>query len=179
MADYEDFKTWMTNQPKQHPIIGRCGVPAFWLKAGYRARQEVVYDMIHQFPGHITTNIFSTLAQAFTYARIWGTPKAADLVKEFRALIVYQIAQLVEDTFNYATTTAGCKKAHAQRCTSINTMCMPGFNSYVDKLALPEDFLNYPALPMGPSSSKPNFTAIDEPIDVGNSGRKRKFASSE
>lgn len=56
---------------------------------------------------------------------------------------------------------------------------MPGFNSYVDELALLENFLVYPALPMGPSSSKPNFTAIDESIDVGNSGRKRKFASSE
>ncbi|KAI6905461.1 hypothetical protein KC318_g5959 [Hortaea werneckii] len=100
-VDYDEFKTWMMKQPKQHReifkwltkrvqvFIQRCGGPSFWLEAGYKARQEVVYDMIHEFPGHITTNIFSTLAEAFSYAQTWGTDNVTDLVKEFRALIVY------------------------------------------------------------------------------------------
>ncbi|RMY42886.1 hypothetical protein D0865_11649 [Hortaea werneckii] len=126
-VSYDDFKTWMLNQPKQHRekifkwlttrvqvFVQRCGGPAFRLEAGYKARQEVIYDMIHEYPGHITTNIFSTLAEAFSYAQTWGTDNVTDLVK-VRALIVYQIAHLVEDTFNYAITTADCKKAHAQR----------------------------------------------------------------
>lgn len=54
-------------------------------------------------------------------------------------------------------------------------MCMPGFNPYVDELALPDGFLDYPALPVGPSSSKPKFTVIDYPNDVGNASRKRQF----
>lgn len=136
-VDYDDFKTWMQNQPKQQRekifkwlttrvqvFVQRCGEPAFWLEEGYRARQEVIYDMIHEFPGHITTNIINTLTEAFPYAQVWGTANVTETIKGFRALIVYQIAQLVEDTFNYATTTARCKKAHAQRCTSMNTMCM-------------------------------------------------------
>ncbi|RMY08978.1 hypothetical protein D0868_04497 [Hortaea werneckii] len=104
-------------------FVQRCGGPAFWLEAGYKARQEVVYDMIHAFPGHIT------LAEAFPYAQIWATPKATDLVKEFRALIVYQIAQLVEDTFNYVTTTVGCKNAVP---ASAQRACL-----------LPDDLLDY------------------------------------
>ncbi|KAI6862934.1 hypothetical protein KC323_g5281 [Hortaea werneckii] len=53
-TDYEDFKTWMMNQSKQHRkkifkwlakrlqvFTRRCGGPSFWLDAAYEARQEV------------------------------------------------------------------------------------------------------------------------------------------
>ncbi|KAI7487133.1 hypothetical protein KC351_g2836 [Hortaea werneckii] len=95
---------------------------------------------------------FSTLAEAFAHPQIWRTAKVIELVKEFRALIVYQITQPVGDTFNHATTTAGTGPT--------------------------EDFLDYPALPMGPSLTDAIFTVIDEPHDVGNAGGKRKSAFS-
>ncbi|KAI7427852.1 hypothetical protein KC336_g5754 [Hortaea werneckii] len=181
-ADVEGIKQFITNQDKHlrpavftfltkrlQVLIARCGGYRFWLEAGYEARQEVFYDYIHAYPGHIAMNVFGNLRGAFPYAQIFAAKQVNDTYHAFRALIIYQIAQLLEDTFHFAIGKEQCEIAKEQRTEGFHTMCRKGHNPYVDALALPKNFLDYPARPLGPASSTQSMNKIDK------SSKKRKL----
>ncbi|KAI7213145.1 hypothetical protein KC333_g6745 [Hortaea werneckii] len=182
--DMHGFRTFMGNQIKQlkgcvftfltkrlQVLINRCGGPEFWLEAGYEARQEIFYDYIHEYPGHITMNVFSHLKSAFPYAQIWGVQQVDNMVHEFRRLFVYQIAELLEDTFNFAITNEACNVAKTRRGESLQSMCLAGRNKYVASIGIPRDFMDYPVRPLGSASSEQTMTKIDQKSP---DSRKRK-----
>ena len=153
LIDMERFETFMGNQDKHlrgwifafltrrvKVLINCCGGLHLWLEAGYAARQEIFQQFIDELPGHITLNIFSPLKKAFPYARIFAAKQVNDTVHQFRALIVYQIARLLEDTFNFAISKDNCNIAKSRQLDSFYTMCRKGHNVSVATMAIPKTF---------------------------------------
>ncbi|KAI7083430.1 hypothetical protein KC356_g7591 [Hortaea werneckii] len=101
------------------------------------------------------------LKSAFRYARLWGASPLDSKIHEFRRSFVYQIAELLEDTSNFAMTTEKCEVTKGRRGESRFSMCLAGRNKYVAAIGIPQDFLDYPVRPLGPAASDQTITKID------------------